>query len=79
MYFSQQWMLDKQDLLRERQQDLKILTEDEYQKVMIFFANCGFGSNVSVCVCVMCVCPCACITCELFFVAVLCVCHMCVR
>ncbi|XP_076435370.1 cyclin-C-like isoform X2 [Babylonia areolata] len=35
----QQWILDKQDLLRERQHDLKILTEDEYQKIMIFFAN----------------------------------------
>lgn len=35
----QQWMLEKQDLTRERQLDLKCLTEDEYQKVMIFFAN----------------------------------------
>ncbi|PVD19140.1 hypothetical protein C0Q70_21704 [Pomacea canaliculata] len=35
----QQWMLDKQDLYRERQQDLKELTEEEYQKIMIFFAN----------------------------------------
>ena len=76
VYFSQQWMLDKQDLLRERQQDLKILTEDEYQKVMIFFANCGFGSNVSVCVSV---CPYACVLCELFFMAVFVfLCVMCV-
>lgn len=36
---SQQWILDKQDLLRERQNDLLVLTEDEYQKIFIFFAN----------------------------------------
>lgn len=35
----QQWLLDKQDLTRERQNDLKILGEEELQKVMIFFAN----------------------------------------
>ncbi|XP_069105328.1 cyclin-C-like [Argopecten irradians] len=35
----QQWLLDKQDLLRERQQDLKVLSEEEYQKILIFFAN----------------------------------------
>ncbi|KAF4525631.1 hypothetical protein B566_EDAN001230 [Ephemera danica] len=35
----QQWLLDKQDLIRERQHDLMILTEDEYQKIFIFFAN----------------------------------------
>ncbi len=40
--FSQQWLLDRQDILRERQADLKVLTEDEYQKVMIFFSNCEF-------------------------------------
>lgn len=34
-----QWILDKQDLLRERQHDLQILTEEEYQKIFIFFAN----------------------------------------
>lgn len=34
-----QWILDRQDLLRERQADLQILTEDEYQKIFIFFAN----------------------------------------
>lgn len=34
-----QWILDKQDLIRERQHDLQILTEEEYQKVFIFFAN----------------------------------------
>ncbi|CAD7081559.1 unnamed protein product [Hermetia illucens] len=36
---AQQWILDKQDLIRERQYDLQSLTEDEYQKVFIFFAN----------------------------------------
>ncbi|XP_061395153.1 cyclin-C [Musca vetustissima] len=36
---SQQWILDRQDLIRERQYDLQILTEEEYQKVFIFFAN----------------------------------------
>ncbi|KAL5004951.1 hypothetical protein ScPMuIL_018407 [Solemya velum] len=34
-----QWLLDKQDLAREQQHDLKIVTEEEYQKIMIFFAN----------------------------------------
>ncbi len=34
-----QWILDKTDLLRERQPDLQALTEDEYQKIIIFFAN----------------------------------------
>nr|CAD7395320.1 unnamed protein product [Timema poppensis] len=36
---SQQWLLDRQDLIRERQQDLQILTEEEYQKIFIFFSN----------------------------------------
>lgn len=40
VYFSQQWLLDRQDILRERGNDLKNLTEEEYQKLMIFFANC---------------------------------------
>ncbi|XP_003739606.1 cyclin-C [Galendromus occidentalis] len=35
----QQWILDRQDLLRERHGDLQILSEEEYHKVMIFFAN----------------------------------------
>lgn len=39
MHFSQQWLLDKQDLIRERQHDLAILAEDEYQKIFIFFAS----------------------------------------
>lgn len=34
-----QWLLDKVDLLRERKADLAVLSEDEYQKVIIFFAN----------------------------------------
>lgn len=36
--------MDKQDLVRERQHDLAILTDDEYQKVFIFFAS-GMGST----------------------------------
>lgn len=35
----QQWILDKPDLIRERQYDLQFLTEEEYQKLFIFFAN----------------------------------------
>jgi len=35
----EQWILDKQDLKRERQVDLAELTEEEYSKIMIFFAN----------------------------------------
>ncbi|XP_048746302.1 cyclin-C isoform X1 [Ostrea edulis] len=36
----QQWLFDKQDLTRERQQDLKILnSEEDYHKILIFFAN----------------------------------------
>lgn len=35
----QQWVLDKQDLVRERSHDLGILTDDEYQKIFIFFSN----------------------------------------
>jgi len=34
-----QWLLDKQDLIKERLLDLEALTEEEYQKIMIFFAN----------------------------------------
>uniref|UniRef100_A0A8D3BXZ8 Cyclin C n=1 Tax=Scophthalmus maximus TaxID=52904 RepID=A0A8D3BXZ8_SCOMX len=34
-----QWVLDKQDLMKERQKDLKFLTEEEYWKLQIFFAN----------------------------------------
>lgn len=40
--FSQQWVLDRQDLIRERHHDLGILSEEEYQKIFIFFANCKF-------------------------------------
>ncbi|XP_065200079.1 cyclin-C-like [Planococcus citri] len=36
----QQWIFDKQDLIRERQHDLAILTDEEYQKIIMFFANC---------------------------------------
>ncbi|RXM27863.1 Cyclin-C [Acipenser ruthenus] len=37
--FSLQWILDKQDLMKERQKDLKFLAEEEYWKLQIFFAN----------------------------------------
>lgn len=36
---SLQWILDKQDLLKERQKDLKFLAEEEYWKLQIFFTN----------------------------------------
>ncbi|MFH4979929.1 hypothetical protein AB6A40_006638 [Gnathostoma spinigerum] len=35
----EQWILDKQDILRMRGDDLKIITEEEYTKLMIFFSN----------------------------------------
>lgn len=35
----QQWLLDRQDLIRERQVDVQFVTEEEYQKLIIFFAN----------------------------------------
>jgi cyclin-C len=35
----QQWILDKQDLIRDRQHDLGVLTEEEYQKIFNFFAS----------------------------------------
>jgi len=38
---SQQWLLDQQDLIRERQADLAVLSEEEYQKLFIFFSNCN--------------------------------------
>ena len=34
-----QWILDKVDLMRERKHDLNSLTEEEYQRIIIFFAN----------------------------------------
>ncbi|XP_062896948.1 cyclin-C isoform X2 [Mobula hypostoma] len=34
-----QWILDKQDVMKERQKDLKFLAEEEYWKLQIFFAN----------------------------------------
>ncbi|XP_039253475.1 cyclin-C-like [Styela clava] len=34
-----QWILTPQDLTRERAADFKVLTEVEYNKVMIFYAN----------------------------------------
>jgi len=35
----QQWLLDRQDIMRQRQHDLKNLTEEEYSKIMVFYAN----------------------------------------
>jgi hypothetical protein len=35
-----QWILDKQDLLKERQKELKFLSEEEYWKLQIFFYKC---------------------------------------
>lgn len=35
----QQWILEKQDLVRDRQLDLGIITEEEYQKIFNFFAS----------------------------------------
>ncbi|ELT95692.1 hypothetical protein CAPTEDRAFT_154644 [Capitella teleta] len=35
----QQWLLEVHDLKRERQADMKVLTEEEYNKIMIFFTN----------------------------------------
>jgi hypothetical protein len=37
---SEQWLLEKGDLVRERGDDLRIYSEDEYQRLMIFFVNC---------------------------------------
>ena len=37
-HFSQ-WLLPRVDLLRERHADLQMLSEDEYQKIIIFFAG----------------------------------------
>ena len=35
-----QWILDRHEILRYRADDFKIFTEEEYQKIQIFFANC---------------------------------------
>jgi len=35
----EQWLLDKQDLTRERGEDVKVLGEEDYQKLLIFFTN----------------------------------------
>ena len=34
-----QWLLYKVDLARERAVDLQTLSEDEYQKIIIFYAG----------------------------------------
>ena len=36
---SSQWILEKVDLLRERAHDLQVLSDEEYQKIIIFFAS----------------------------------------
>lgn len=41
-FLSQQWILDRQDLIRERQNDLQFMSDEEHQKVLIFFCNCKF-------------------------------------
>jgi len=35
----QQWLLERQEVFFERAADLRVLSEDEYQKVMMFFTN----------------------------------------
>jgi len=35
----QQWIVDRQDLIRERQNDLQFMSEEEHQKILIFFCN----------------------------------------
>ncbi|KHN73490.1 Cyclin-C [Toxocara canis] len=44
----EQWILDKQDILRMRGDDLKCITEEEYTKLMIFFCNCKLFSIVQI-------------------------------
>ena len=44
---SQQWILDPDDLMRVRHEDLAVLSQDEYQKIIIFFANCKWFYVVS--------------------------------
>ena len=34
-----QWLLERVDLARERHSDLQHLSEDDYQKIIIFFAG----------------------------------------
>lgn len=36
---NQQWIFDREHITSQRKEDLKILSETEYQKVMIFFTN----------------------------------------
>jgi len=46
----QQWMLTTTDLLRDRHEDLSTFTAEEYQKIIIFFANViqALGENLKV-------------------------------
>ena len=34
-----QWVLDKADVAKERAEDLQVLTDEEYQKVFIFYSS----------------------------------------
>ena len=43
-FTSLQWVLDKQDLMKERQKDIKFMSEEDYWKLQIFFAN-GISSD----------------------------------
>ncbi|VDQ10912.1 unnamed protein product [Trichobilharzia regenti] len=48
---SLEWLLDRQDVMIHRASDLKVLgSEEEYQKVMLFFTDViqAFGKNVEV-------------------------------
>lgn len=42
--FSEQWLMEKSELLKGRAEDLKIYTEEEYQKILIFFCNSEYNS-----------------------------------
>jgi len=46
----QQWMLTPTDLLRDRHEDLSTFSAEEYQKIIIFFANViqALGENLKV-------------------------------
>jgi len=35
----QQWILDRQEIVAGRSHDLKVFSDEEYQKIMIFYAN----------------------------------------
>ena len=43
---SHEWILTKQDILVKRKADLQFISEEEYSKIMIFFANCKCRNGV---------------------------------